>query len=78
MITLTLRHGGFETVVNNVVNSIEMICEETGCRMEWGNSTSETLRWNFFFHNERQGECVNAMLLDLTRDYHNQMVVVYS
>lgn len=78
MITLTLRPGGDETVVNNVADSIETICEETGCRMEWGDPSPETLSWNFFFRNERQEESVNAMLLDLTCDYPNQMVVVYS
>lgn len=75
MVSLTLRHGGDENIVNDVASSIDTICEETGCRMEWGDPTNETLRWNFFFRDERQEECALSMLMDLENDYPYCVVV---
>lgn len=69
MLTLTLRHGNDEEIITAITSSIDTICEETGCRMEWGDPTSETLRWNFFFRNDNQEECVRSMLMDLVYDY---------
>ena len=69
MISLILLHGGDENIVNGVASNIDVICEETGCRMEWGDPTEDYLRWNFFFRNQSQEESVLSMLKDLENDY---------
>lgn len=69
MMSLTLRHGNDESVINDVASSIETICEEIGCRMEWGDPTPETISWNFFTRDECHEECARSMLMDLVHDY---------
>jgi hypothetical protein len=64
MMSLTLRHGNDESVINDVASSIETICEEIGCRMEWGDPTPETISWNFFTRDECHEECAPAMTAD--------------
>lgn len=66
---LTLRHGDVESVIDEVSSSIDSICEITGCRMEWGDPTPETVSWEFYFKNENQEECTRSMLLDLVHDF---------
>lgn len=75
MMTLTLRHGNDESVINDVASSIEVICDETGCRMEWGDPTPETISWNFFCRTDRQEECAFSMLMDLENDYPYRVTV---
>lgn len=65
MMSLTLRHGNDESVINDVASSIEAICDETGCCMEWGLPTPETISWNFVTRDERHEECACSMLMDL-------------
>lgn len=75
MITLILRHGDAEDIIDDVTSTIETICEETGCRMEWCDPTPKTLRWDLFCRNERQEECARSMLMDLENDYSYCLVV---
>ena len=39
MITLTLKHGNNEDIINSVLSTVEDICEEVDCNMVWGSST---------------------------------------
>lgn len=75
MMTLTLRHGNDEDIIDDVASTIDMICEETGCRMEWGDPTPETISWNFFTRDARHEECVRSILMDLVHDYPDCVTV---
>ena len=48
MITLTLKHGNNEDIINSVLSTVEDICEEVDCNMVCGSSTPKTISWNFF------------------------------
>jgi hypothetical protein len=64
-----------ENIVNEIIGCIEAIVEVTGCHMEWGNPTAESVNWEFSFKNEQQEEVTLSMLNLVLIDYPEHLMV---
>lgn len=64
-----------ESIIDEIIASIETIVEVSGCRMEWGDPTAESVCWELSFKNERQEESALSMVNDLILDYPESLTV---
>lgn len=67
--------GADEKTVDDIITSIEDIVEISGCRMVWGDPTSDSVCWILSFKNESQEESALSMVNDLIIDYPGYLTV---
>jgi hypothetical protein len=73
-VTLNMK-SALEGIIDEIIASIETIVEVSGCRMEWGDPTAESVCWELSFKNERQEEATLSMVNDLILDYPGSLKV---